>query len=380
MSKKELGIAVVGAGRIGSLRATLSARHPCVRFLAIADQDGTRAELLARQLEADLATGDNSAAIAHPEVDAVFVSTPEHAHRDAVLHALELKKPVFVEKPLALTLEDADAILAALERTGGELRVGYSRRHDRRWMMAKEQIVQGRLGEILGIQARVYNTRTQMLEILKRSPEATPVLDVLTYYVDLVCWYLDSSRPVEVVARAKAKIFESMGYAADDVTWAILTFEGGAVVNLGVAYVLPATYPTSGQSARFEIIGDEGVIMLDVDNRDSVLFTDRGVPHSYVPGHQMQMLFMQTGSSGDWAVGDYWGPLANETRSWLDHLVTGAPCAHTTAQEGRRTLEITLAIEQAARTGQAVKLAFDPGAAQTPSALGGRAASAASVR
>jgi len=287
---------------------------------------------------------------------------------------------VFVEKPLALTLEDADAILAALKRTGGELRVGYSRRHDRRWMMAKEQIVQGRLGEILGIQARVYNTRTQMLEILKRSPEATPVLDVLTYYVDLVCWYLDSSRPVEVVARAKAKIFESMGYAADDVTWAILTFEGGAVVNLGVAYVLPATYPTSGQSARFEIIGDEGVIMLDVDNRDSVLFTDRGVPHSYVPGHQMQMLFMQTGSSGDWAVGDYWGPLANETRSWLDHLVTGAPCAHTTAQEGRRTLEITLAIEQAARTGQAVKLAFDPGAAQTSSALGGRAASTASVR
>jgi hypothetical protein len=95
-----------------------------------------------------------------------------------------------------------------------------------------------------------------------------------------------------------------------------------------------------------------------MDNKDSVLFTDQGVPHAYVPGHAAKMLFMQSNSSGDWALGDYWGPIANETRSWLDHLVTGRPCAHTTAREGRQTLEITLAIEHAARTGESVKLPF----------------------
>lgn len=356
MRKGPIGVAVIGSGRIGGLRAALSARHPSVNFLAVADASQAKADALRQRTGADIATTDNSAAIQHPDVHAVFVSTPEHDHPDAVCEALEAGKPVFVEKPLALTLEDADRILDTVKRTGTPLHVGYSRRHERRWMLTKEQVSQGRLGEILGIQSRVYNSRAQMGEILKRSPDATPVLDVLTYYVDLACWYLEGIRPVEVVARSKSKIFKSMGYDAADVTWAIVTFENGAVVNLGVCYALPARYPTVGQSPRFEILGDEGVVILDVDNKDSFLFTEKGAPHTYVPDHLVNAMFMQTTSAADFAVGDYWGAVANETRSWLDHLITGQKVPHTTPEEARRTLQVTLAIEEASRTGQSVTL------------------------
>jgi predicted dehydrogenase len=358
MNKKDIGIAVIGSGRIGTLRASMAARHPSVRFLAVSDKDKTRADVLAQKTGATFVTDNNLEAISHADVDAVIVSTPEHDHVEAVLQAVELGKPVFLEKPLALTLEEGDKISAAVKAAGVELVIGYSRRHDRRWMMTKEQISQGRLGEIISIQSRVLNTRAQMLEIIKRSPGASPVLDVLTYYVDLVCWYLDGIRPVEVVARSHGKVFRELGYETDEATWALITFETGAIANIGIFYALPATYPTFGQSPRFEIFGEDGVILLDVDNRDSILYTDKGVPHAYVPDHDPKMLFMQTNSSGDWAVDDYWGPIANETRTWLDHLITGAPSAHTTIEEGRRTLEITLAIEQSARTGETVKLAF----------------------
>ena len=195
-----------------------------------------------------------------------------------------------------------------------------------------------------------------MLEIIKRSPGASPVLDVLTYYVDLVCWYLEGIRPVEVVARSHGKVFRNLGHEVDEATWAIITFENGAIVNLGIFYALPATYPTFGQSPRFEIFGEDGVILLDADNKDSVLYSDKGIPHAYVPDHDPKMLFMQTNSSGDWALDDFWGPIANETRSWLDHLVTGLSCPHTTIEEGLKTLKITLAIEESARTGAAVKI------------------------
>jgi predicted dehydrogenase len=359
MASKELGIAIVGSGRIGTLRAHMTSRHPCVRFLAISDQDKARADHLAANVGAQVSSGDNFEVISHPEVDAVIVSTSEHAHTEPILQALELGKPVLVEKPIGLRLEEADTVVEMAETTGTDLRIGYSRRHDRRWMVAKEQIVQGRLGQILGATARVYNSRAQMLQILQRSPEATPVLDVLTYYVDLTCWYLEGNRPVEVVARGNAKLFKEMGYSAHDVTWAIITFEDGAVVNLGVCYALPARYPTHGQSARVEILGDQGVMLLDMDNKDSVLFTDNGVPHAYVPDHTVEMVFMQSNSSGDWAAGDYWGPIANETRSWLDHLATGRPCPHTTAQEGRQTLEVTLAIEASATSGRTITLPMD---------------------
>src|SRR5215207_5452396 len=276
MRNAQVGVAVVGSGRIGGLRANLAARHPAVNFLAVSDTNPQKAADLGRAVGADFVTSDNSAAIQHPKVQAVIVSTPEHDHRAAVVEALEAGKSVFVEKPIALSLEDADIMVETARRMGARFHVGYSRRHERRWMLTKEQILQGRLGEILGIQSRVYNSRAQMREILKRSPEATPVLDVLTYYVDLACWYLDGARPVEVVARSRSKIFKSMGYSAADITWALITFENGAVVNLGVCYALPEKYPSIGQSPRFEILGDEGVILLDADNKDSFLFTDRG--------------------------------------------------------------------------------------------------------
>lgn len=356
MERDHLGIAVIGSGRIGSLRALVGSAHPSVRYVAVADREQHRADILAQRVGADVSTDDNLAAINDPAVDAVFVSTPEDDHRDAIIQALEAGKPVLVEKPLSFDLADADAILEAAARTGTELRVGYSRRHERRWMLTKEQVLQGRVGEIIGIQSRVYNSRAHFLEILKRTQSANAVNDVLTYYVDLACWYLEGIRPVEVVARAQSKVFAGMGYEASDVTWAIVTFENGAVVNLGVCYALPAKYPSLGQSSRFEILGDQGVILLDVDNKDSLLFTDNGAPHTYVPDHQMNMVFMQTTSSSDYAVGDYWGAVASETRSWVDHLMTGRPCPHTTPAEARRTLAVTLAIEEAARTGQAIAL------------------------
>jgi len=359
MQQKQLGIAVIGAGRIGTLRARLAAKHPSVQFLAIADQDISKAKALAETCGADFYSADNNEVITRPEVTAVFVSTPEGEHAAPIKKALELGKPVLVEKPLALTLEDADDILATLQATGGKLNVGYSRRFKECYLRAKEQIIHERLGKIIGGTARVYNSRAQAFSILKRDPHATPVLDVLTYYVDLMCWFLDgTSKPVEVVARGQAGVFKAAGYSADDVTWAIITFSDGAVINLGISYALPARYPTLGQSDRLELLGLEGTMIIDDDHMDHILFSDRGIPHAYVPDHAVNMAFIGSNTAGDWACGDFWGSLGNETRSWLDSLVTGSPTVHTTPLQARMNLETTIAIERAVASGQSVRLPF----------------------
>ena len=359
MQRKELGIAVVGSGRIGTLRARLAAKHPAVGFLAISDQDPARARALAEQTGADFHSGSNDEVISRPEVTAVFVSTPEGEHAAPVKKALELGKPVLVEKPLALTLADADDILATLKATGGELRVGYSRRFKECFLRAKEQMLHGRLGRIVGGHARVYNSRAQAFSILKRDAHATPVVDVLTYYVDLMCWFMDGNPPVEVVARGQTGIFKAAGYGAHDVTWGIVTLGDGAVINLGVSYALPARYPTLGQSDRVELLGAEGTMIIDDDHMDHVLFSDKGIPHAYVPDHSVNMAFLGSNTAGDWACGDFWGPLGNETRSWLDHLVTGSPTVHTTPEQARINLETTIAIERAVVTGQSIRLPLE---------------------
>jgi len=359
VQRKELGIAVIGAGRIGTLRARLAAKHPAVKFLAIADIDPARAAALAKTTGADFHTGNNFEAIERPEVNAVFVSTPEDLHAAPIKHALELGKAVMVEKPIALTLADADDILETLRLTGGDLRIGYSRRFKECFLRAKEQMIQGRLGRVVGGTARVYNSRAQAFSILKRSAHATPVVDVLTYYVDLMCWFLEGNPPVEVIARGQHGIFKEAGYNAHDVTWGIVTLADGAVINLGVSYALPAKYPTLGQSDRVELLGSEGTMIIDDDHLDHLIYSEKGIPHAYVPDHGVNMAFLGSNTAGDWACGDFWGPLANETRAWLDHLVTGAPTVHATPQQARVTLETTIAIERAAATGQAIRLPLE---------------------
>jgi predicted dehydrogenase len=354
---KPLGIGVIGSGRIGSLRARLAAKHPSVGFLAISDQDEEKAKTLANLCGANLYSTNNDEIISHPEVNAIFVSTPENYHVAPIIRALELGKPVLVEKPLAMHLEDADKILQVLKATNGHLNIGYSRRFKECYLRAKEQMLHQRLGKIVGGHARVYNSRAQAFSILKRDPHATPVVDVLTYYVDLMCWLLeDQCHPVEIIARGQAGVFKEAGFGADDVTWAIITFSDGAVINLGISYALPAKYPTLGQSDRLELLGLEGTMIIDDDHMDHILYSDRGIPHAYVPDHAVNMAFLGSNTAGDWACGDFWGPLGNETRSWLDQLVTGQETMHCTPAQARMNLETTLAIEKAVATGLPVRL------------------------
>lgn len=353
---KQLGIAVVGSGRIGTLRARLASEHPAVNFLAVSDLAQGNARKLAQQVGAQICSTNNREIIARPEVTAVIVSTSEGEHLEPVLAAIELGKPVLVEKPIALSVPDADRIIAAAEKAGVEVRVGYSRRYKDRYLLAKEQIVQGRVGKVIGGAARVYNSRSQALAMLKRNPGATPVVDALTYYVDLMNWLLDGGAPVEVYARGQQGVLKAAGHDVDDVNWAILSYADGAVVNLGVCYALPEKYPSLGHAARVEILGTEGVIILDDDHTDQLMYSEKGVPHVYLPDHTVNMVFLGSGTPGDWALGDFWGPIANETRAWLDHLATGRKCVLATPREARANLETTLAIELAAESGKQVKL------------------------
>lgn len=357
MRHKQFGVAIVGAGNIGSYRTGTAAAHSAVDFLAISDREPSRAEKLGKEFKADLVSGDNNEIIHDDRVGAVIVSTSEPEHAAPVIEALRLGKPVFVEKPIALTLEDADRMIEASEASGASLHVGYSLRFNRPYLVGKQQILDGKLGRIVAGTARHYHTKANALKILARSAEATFVKDALTYLVDLYGWFLEDVRPVEIVARSHGLVFRDLGHDADEATWAIVTYSDGTIVNLGLGYALPSNYPSHGRLVRAEILGEKGVIFLDGDHRENIIQSEEGVLSAYV-GRQTETGFLTSNASGNWALGHYWGPLGEETRSWLDFLSTGKPSPHTTAEEARINLQVTHAIEQAAASGETVRLSF----------------------
>ncbi|MDB5957595.1 Gfo/Idh/MocA family oxidoreductase [Ramlibacter sp.] len=353
-AKQDIHLAIVGCGRIGTLRGRLAAMHPAVRSIVVMDTDAAAADKLARTIGASFCTTELAAAISRPEINAIIVSSSEHEHTTPVIAALRRQVPVLVEKPIALTVADADLMLRTVQELGGNLRVGYSRRYKTRYLLAKEQLRQGRLGTITGACARLYNSRAQCLAMLGRNPHATPVVDALTYYVDLMGWLLEGNPVTEVFARGQKGVIQAAGYDTDDVTWAVLTCRDGAVVNLGVSYALPEKWPSVGHAARVELLGTDGVLLINDDHTDQIMHTNAGFPHVYLPGQKVETVFLESSTSGDWALGDFLGPLADETRAWLDELATGKPCNLATPQDARNTLAVTLAIEESARTGRVV--------------------------
>ncbi len=124
-----VGLGIIGSGRIGTLRARLAAGHPAVNRIAVSDLEPGKRRKARQDRGRPLAGADNLAVIDDPEVTAVIVSTSEGEHLTPMLAALERGKPVLVEKPIALTVREADRVLEALKKFGGKMRVGYSRRY-----------------------------------------------------------------------------------------------------------------------------------------------------------------------------------------------------------------------------------------------------------
>jgi len=350
-----IGLAVVGAGKIGRHRARLAKQHAGVSFLAIADIDGAAAQLLAEEVGADTWSTDVGSIVGLPDINAVVVATHEMAHTESLLATLPFGKPTLVEKPITLTLADADAVILAAIENGVDLRVGYSMRYAQRYAVAKEQLDQKQIGQLIGGLARTYDTLAVAEAILARSPTATAVMDILTYIVDVICWYHPSARPVEVSARSNGSILRSRGHNVDDLTFAVVTYDDGAIFNLATSYSLPAGYPTNGMSTRFELLGTNGVLFITEDHGDQVIYTDFGHENAYVD-QTLNLAYLGSRTSGEWAGGTMFGRVADETRAWLDYLSVGGPCHLTTAAEARTTLSVTLAIDEAAATGRVITL------------------------
>jgi len=94
--------------------------------------------------------------MANPKVDVVFVCTPDHLHAEHAIAALEAGKHVFLEKPMAISIEDCDRILAAAEKSRGKLFVGHNMRYFPVMQKMRELITQGRIGRVEAIWCRHF--------------------------------------------------------------------------------------------------------------------------------------------------------------------------------------------------------------------------------
>jgi predicted dehydrogenase len=142
-------IAAIGAGRLGLLHAENLARHvPGAELAVVVDVDAAAAQRAAAACGVP-ATTDVARVLADPTVDAVEICTATDTHADLIVAAAQAGKAIFCEKPIALTLEDTDRAIAAVEEAGVLLQIGFMRRYDPAYQEAQRLIAAGEIGRPL---------------------------------------------------------------------------------------------------------------------------------------------------------------------------------------------------------------------------------------
>src|SRR5437762_908621 len=131
---KGVGLAIIGAGRVGLFRGQVAARHPAVEWIGIAELNHNRGGDVAARIGADFVTTDYRALLARPEVTAAIIATDEHLHVDPILATVERGLSLLIEKPLATELAESERVLKAIQKSGVDAVVGYTQRFRRRWL------------------------------------------------------------------------------------------------------------------------------------------------------------------------------------------------------------------------------------------------------
>lgn len=355
---KKIGLAIVGAGRVGLFRGEVAARHPQVSWIGIAEKNPERAKWVGEKIQADFITDDYQKLLNRPEVNAVIISTDEHLHVDPILQAVDRGQSLLIEKPLATDLADSARVLQAIEKAGVDAVVGYTQRFRRRWLAAKEKVRTGSLGDVTLVTSRAFMNRLVAIDNYKRTDhphKISPMVISGTHALDIVMWMMEAQTPVEVYARA---IDKALGpeWKGIDATTGIVTFSDGSVYQSTISWALPVVWPGAVYSLDVGIVGTEGVLTIDDTHRDIVLATSRSQGEGYAPDQSRRVDFLGSYPPGDMALGELRGPMREETDSWLNRVSLGLPTQAATAREAHRNLMLTKAFDLSARTHKPVKL------------------------
>ncbi len=356
-----LGVGFVGCGFATHNRHLPGLRRVSgLRVAALADVDSA---MLARVADgAGVARRYSSAAglVADPEVDVVAVCVPAAHHVEVALTALDAGKHVLVEKPLALTLDDADRLIAAAELSPAKAIVGFNLRWHRLVRQAAELVRGGAIGSVEAIRTVFNDAILDRSDLpawrVRREQGGGALLDKAVHHVDLWRLLLDDEVE-ELFAFGRSKL-------ADDQTVAIAARTHGGVICEALVSDRTAT------NNELTLFGQSGAIHLDLYRSDGL----RLVGSHELPGALGSRVRQLRDSVGQMAAnigeirrgGVFDATYGAEWRAFAEAIRLDVQ-PQPTLDDGRRALEISLAAAESISTGKPVRIAASPaGGGGTP--------------
>lgn len=338
-----LRFCLVGTGRAGRVHArNLAHRIPTATLAALCDADEAALGEVAGQFEVNKTFTDYREAVADPDIDAVVIVTPTFLHKKIACAAAEQGKHIFLEKPMAITVDECESINAAVERANVRLQIGFMRRFDEGFIRAKALLDSGQLGRVMIIKSTGRGPGLPPPWIYDLEKSNGILAEVNSHDFDSIRWLVDSD-----VVRVYAEGANFKCLNARD-TWP--DFYDNAIVSVrfanGALGVVDGTCPAHyGYDARVEILCEKGVLFIG-----SVL--NQGVTEVSVDGRV----------SGE-AVKSWRNLFKDAYLSEMEHFIAcvfDAKTPRVTGMDGLKAVEAVVAANQSLLHGVPVTLQGSP--------------------
>ena len=341
---KQIGIAIIGTGWCGGIRAETCAAHPLTKSLHLAEIRPERLAEMAKATGAKSAVADYRELLKNPEVEAVYISaTPETTHYPMARDCLAAGKHLFLEKPIAMELSEADELIALARRNRLKFTIGYSQRFNPKFAYVRQSIRNGTIGRPVSALVSRHITRGLGKKISGRV-KLSPAAMEATHDLDFVLWCLEPAKPVRVYSQQNfGAMQEASGQPIPDSQWISVTMDSGLSFVVGGGWSLPPGYPNFS-TTWIEMVGTEGALFVDDSHRDVILNTmGKGMqlPMSTMPGERVEHT--------------YAGPMAAETIHFLEAVAYDRPVM-VTPEHARMVMEIYMAADLSAERNEVVSV------------------------
>lgn len=344
--------AIVGCGRMAHGHAAAYRADPRVDLVACADISAEAATNFAALFGIPRHDEDFHEMLRTERPDVVSICTHHQLHAPMTIETATIAAPraILCEKPIALDLQSADAMIAACAAAGTLLLIGHQRRFDRQYIAARDAIASGRIGEVISVEAFGH-------------PRSSLLVDS-THTVDLVRFFLGDPRGRWVIGQIDAREHrEAWGQQVEDCAVGLIGFQGGKHLLLGAGSIGDGNggddnqrigispQPVEGATYhRIVVHGSTGRLVIDGDrplNGKPLVAVHRGA--------EVEVVF----SAEDYQRDPEFSAVDREVAAMIDVLQDPSRRHPLEAQSARDTLEILLAIYESSRRRQAVRLPLD---------------------
>lgn len=271
MEQKKLGICLIGCGRAGMIHArNYKNKVENARMVACVDAVEAAAKAAAEEMGITKYYTDYHQILNDPEVDAVVVVAPTDLHKQIVIDCATAGKHIFCEKPMAMTVEECDEMIAACDKHNVKLQIGFMRRFDASFREAKRIVDSGAIGEVVQIHSNTRGPSKPRPWMYDIKMSNGILAEVNSHDIDAVRWMADSDIESVYAVAGNFRNPEAKEQFPDYYDSVLMN---GTLKN-GVHFCIDgAAYVQYGYDSKMEIIGTKGKINVGRSDKEFVQCT-----------------------------------------------------------------------------------------------------------